>query len=607
MKRGLIRKFLVVLMSSLLLALALPSIANADWIEYKIGPVDSDAQQIQPVQYDLSRLDYAISDTNPDEFWFFLLFSQPVKEDMFNNSVKSWAAVMIDVDLDNKTDFSIETTYQNYNGNYYMKANFADRRGDNPVLVSSCNAQTWTNTPKSVNWIGFSIKKTCISFNKSFKLLGFVDPNAETSGDFDYTPNTHWEVTPGTGSSSTPSSSSTSTNSSSSNLASSQLVEYSTSQIMSISTPAAAPKDLVTLTPKIAPSVVTVLCADSSGTGWAIDVKLTSTMITNDIRSFVITNHHVIEPCISSKQVTLVLNDQKRVSGTIWAWSEADDTAGITTTTAIPSLNWRGALPQQGWWLGVYGSPLGFPGVLTTGIVSSVSSIKKTLTTTAPLNPGNSGGPVFDREGRVVGLATAKYVNSEGFGIVHGTPLLCNKIINCSDPNTVWATDQSLVKNSTEDDTAALAAKAKAEAEAKAIIEAEAKAKAEAELKLAQEVKLREEFNRNCSNFNGDRDLIIFNAQNAKILYPTSSSLLQSVLDNAPEPLDCYYINLSTFETELLNKRKILTSYEAIMASAIDTAKENAKKKVTITCTKGKLTKKVTAINPKCPKGYKKK
>jgi hypothetical protein len=83
--------------------------------------------------------------------------------------------------------------------------------------------------------------------------------------------------------------------------------------------------------------------------------------------------------------------------------------------------------------------------------------------------------------------------------------------------------------------------------------------------------------------------------------------LLQSVLDNAPEPLDCYYINLSTFETELLNKRKILTSYEAIMASAIDTAKENAKKKVTITCTKGKLTKKVTAINPKCPKGYKKK
>jgi hypothetical protein len=32
-----------------------------------------------------------------------------------------------------------------------------------------------------------------------------------------------------------------------------------------------------------------------------------------------------------------------------------------------------------------------------------------------------------------------------------------------------------------------------------------------------------------------------------------------------------------------------------------------ATKKVTITCIKGKLTKKVSAVNPKCPKGYKKK
>ena len=36
-------------------------------------------------------------------------------------------------------------------------------------------------------------------------------------------------------------------------------------------------------------------------------------------------------------------------------------------------------------------------------------------------------------------------------------------------------------------------------------------------------------------------------------------------------------------------------------------AKEAAKKKITITCVKGKLTKKVTDVAPKCPSGYKKK
>lgn len=586
------------------MAIVLPAKANAEWIEYKIGSVDSDSRQIQPRQYDLYRLDYAISDTNKDEYWFFLHFAEPTKADMFNNAVKSWAAILIDVDLDNKTDYSIETTYQNYSSNYYMKANFADRRGDKPTLISTCEAQTWTNLDKGVSWIGFSIKKTCINFNRSFKVLGFVDPNSEISEDFDYTPNSQWEIVPGSGTTTSPSSSSSNSSNSSSNLASSQLAEFSNSAVMSISTPAASPKDLVTLTPKIAPSVVTVLCADTSGTGWSIDVKLSASMQNSGTKSYVITNHHVIELCLASKSVTLVLNDQKRVSGTIWAWSEADDTAGIITSTFIPSLNWRGAQPQQGWWLGVYGSPLGFPGVLTTGIVSSVSSIKKTLTTTAPLNPGNSGGPVFDREGRVVGLATAKYVDSEGFGIVHGTPLLCNKIINCSDLTSIWATDLGLVKNTQEDDAAA---KAKAEAEAKAKIEAEAKAKADAEAKLAYEAKLRDELGRKCLDFNGDVDLAKFNAKNAKTIYPSSATLLQGIFDNAPDYLDCDYINLNTFDTELQNKRKILSAYEISVTSAIESARIKSTKKFTITCVKGKLTKKVTAVNPKCPAGYKKK
>jgi len=125
------RKAIVVILISTLLSLFFPNVASAEWVEYKTGPVDTDSQQVQPRQYDLYRLDYAISDTNPDEFWFFLNFAEPTKADMFNNSQKSWAAIFIDVDGDSKSDFSIQTPSkrQNFSSNNFMNADFIDQRG----------------------------------------------------------------------------------------------------------------------------------------------------------------------------------------------------------------------------------------------------------------------------------------------------------------------------------------------------------------------------------------------------------------------------------------------------------------------------------------------
>ena len=127
------------------------------------------------------------------------------------------------------------------------------------------------------------------------------------------------------------------------------------------------------------------------------------------------------------------------VSGYVYSWDEKNDVAGILTSTVVPPLNWRGVTPQQGWWVGALGSPLGFPGILTTGIVSSINTNTFLGTTNTAINPGNSGGPIFDRSGRVIGLATAKYINSEGFGIFHGTPLLCEKIVSCISLNQIWS------------------------------------------------------------------------------------------------------------------------------------------------------------------------
>lgn len=203
--------------------------------------------------------------------------------------------------------------------------------------------------------------------------------------------------------------------------------------------PSNPPSDLVSLAEKTTKSVVSVLCSNSIGSGWAVDIELSPTQIAAGNNSYVITNHHVIADCTINREVILILSNQTRVSGRVSTWDAANDLAGIFTSTNLPKLAWEGPTPQQGWWVGVLGSPLGFPGILTTGIVSSVNKTTFKGTTNAAINPGNSGGPVFDRTGRVIGLATAKYINAEGFGIFHGTPLLCVAVLSCDNPNGVWS------------------------------------------------------------------------------------------------------------------------------------------------------------------------
>jgi hypothetical protein len=217
-----------------------------------------------------------------------------------------------------------------------------------------------------------------------------------------------------------------------------ELPTVGTSSVSTLANPSSAPDDVTLLAPKITKSVVTILCGNKQGTAWAINTELTTQQKSQGFKSYLVTNHHVIADCTQNTNVTLILSDKSRQQGSVFTWDETTDLAGILTTADLPSLNWQGSLPLQGYWVGVLGSPLGFAGILTTGIVSSVDNATLVGTLTAPINPGNSGGPVFDRSGRVIGIATAKYINAEGFGIFNGTPLLCKAIVNCPSGSNVW-------------------------------------------------------------------------------------------------------------------------------------------------------------------------
>lgn len=72
----------------------------------------------------------------------------------------------------------------------------------------------------------------------------------------------------------------------------------------------------------------------------------------------------------------------------------------------------------------VLGSPYGLGFTLTTGIVSGLVSLpgagtpnaSRLIQTTAPMNPGNSGGPMVDSEGRVIGITTAVVTGAQNIG-----------------------------------------------------------------------------------------------------------------------------------------------------------------------------------------------
>ena len=146
---------------------------------------------------------------------------------------------------------------------------------------------------------------------------------------------------------------------------------------------------------------------------------------------FVVTNHHVVDghrelrvrgPSGEPAPATLIGADP----ATDLAVLKADlDRAG---TTAHAQLDGKAAV-RPGQLVIAIGNPLGFASTVSAGVVSALGRslrgqggrlIDGVIQHTAPLNPGNSGGPLVDARGRVVGINTAIIARSQGIGFAVG-------------------------------------------------------------------------------------------------------------------------------------------------------------------------------------------
>jgi len=137
---------------------------------------------------------------------------------------------------------------------------------------------------------------------------------------------------------------------------------------------------------------------------------------------YVLTNAHVVEGA-TTIEVTFV--DGRALEARLVGADRASDLAIVrVSATALPHVRTASEdTLRQGQLVVAIGNPLGFQSTVSTGVVSATGRalrgrdgrlVENLVQHTAPLNPGNSGGPLVDFRGRLVGINTAIIAFAQG-------------------------------------------------------------------------------------------------------------------------------------------------------------------------------------------------
>lgn len=183
-----------------------------------------------------------------------------------------------------------------------------------------------------------------------------------------------------------------------------------------ISAPIASLADIVE---RVSPAVVslTVRITQGQRSGMAVGSGFVI-----DPTGYVVTNNHVVA---NATDIEVRFADDRKFKAKVIGRDPATDVALIKIDATVPLPSVRFVADDRkvrvGDWVLAVGNPYGLGGTVTAGIVSArgrdeVGSGQFTdyFQLDAAINQGNSGGPTFDMQGRVIGMNTLGYVSSGG-------------------------------------------------------------------------------------------------------------------------------------------------------------------------------------------------
>jgi serine protease Do len=136
---------------------------------------------------------------------------------------------------------------------------------------------------------------------------------------------------------------------------------------------------------------------------------------------YIVTNAHVVD---GANEVTVRLTDRREFTAKVVGADKRTDIALIKIDAKgnLPALDLSNPpAPRQGEWVVAIGSPFGFENSISAGIVSGVhralpgGQMTPFIQTDVAVNPGNSGGPLLNAAGQVVGVNSQIYSRSGGY------------------------------------------------------------------------------------------------------------------------------------------------------------------------------------------------
>jgi serine protease Do len=134
---------------------------------------------------------------------------------------------------------------------------------------------------------------------------------------------------------------------------------------------------------------------------------------------YIVTNNHLIQGVNGSGTVdtiTITLSDRREFPARVIGRDQASDLALLKIEGSnLPYVNWGDSnRARVGDWIVAIGNPYGLGGTVTAGIISAmhrgitgVGAYDRYIQTDASINMGNSGGPMFDMAGNVIGINSA--------------------------------------------------------------------------------------------------------------------------------------------------------------------------------------------------------
>lgn len=148
----------------------------------------------------------------------------------------------------------------------------------------------------------------------------------------------------------------------------------------------------------------------SLGSGFVVDAE----------NGYIVTNNHVVK---DAEEVRVTLHNDVTIEAEVIGRDEKTDLAVLKVKTDEPLTQVKfgdSSRMRVGDWVVAIGNPFGLGGTVTAGIISArqrdinAGPYDDFLQTDASINRGNSGGPMFDLDGKVIGINTAIFSPSGG-------------------------------------------------------------------------------------------------------------------------------------------------------------------------------------------------